>query len=228
MNPRSLTPLWRMPRSSRRFTAWKNVACESENAMWCTQPGSVGVRVGSGTRSSLVNTVIRRPSPGSKYRWLSDGLSRLGCSKTNGMPSTPSQKSIDVRRSAPTMVMWWTPWLWSFLMVPGARRVSTCNRWAARFPTGRGRRGSAPRPLRAVCRESLREGAIRRGPALSLDADRQRRVLLDARDGRPDEDAGRREHGGLGLEPLNGAHDERGPGRCGGWERRLGRSAWVR
>src|SRR4051812_24221733 len=32
------------------------------------------------------------------------------------MPSTPSQKSIDVCRSAPTMVMWWTPWLWSLRM----------------------------------------------------------------------------------------------------------------
>src|SRR4051812_47664209 len=30
------------------------------------------------------------------------------------MPSTPSQKSIDVCRPAPTRVMWWTPWLWSF------------------------------------------------------------------------------------------------------------------
>jgi hypothetical protein len=39
-----------------------------------------------------------RPSPGSKHRWLSFGLSRLGCSKTNGIPSTPSRKSIDVRR----------------------------------------------------------------------------------------------------------------------------------
>src|SRR3954454_6506911 len=222
MKPRSLTPLCFTPRSSRRSTACMNVAWDSAKARWCTQPGSVGVRCGSAVRSSLVKIVISRPSPGSKYRWLSDGLSRLGCSKTNGMPSTPSQKSIDVRRSAPTMVMWWTPWLWSFLMVPGARRVSTCNRCAARFPTGRGRRGSAPRALRAVCRESLREGAIRRGAALSLDADRQRRVLLDARAGRPDEDAGRLEHGGLGLEPLNGAHDERGPGRCGGWERRLG------
>src|SRR5436190_15898811 len=32
----------------------------------------------------------------------------------NGMPRTPSQKSIDVWRSAPTIVMWWTPWLWIF------------------------------------------------------------------------------------------------------------------
>src|SRR4051794_20208266 len=118
MNPRSLTPLWRIPRSSRRSTAWKNVACETENARWCTQPGSVGVRAGSATRSSLVKMVIRRPSPGSKYRWLSASLSRFGCSNTKGIPSTPSQKSIDVRRSAPTIVMWWTPWLCSFRIDP--------------------------------------------------------------------------------------------------------------
>ena len=55
-----------MPRSSSRSTAWKNVAWETENAMWCTAPGSVEVRVGSGVRSSLVKIVIRRPSPGSK------------------------------------------------------------------------------------------------------------------------------------------------------------------
>src|SRR4051812_36643502 len=84
--------------------------------MWCTAPWSVEVRAGSGVRSSLVKIVISRPSPGSKYRWLSDARSRLGCSNTNGMPSTPSQKSIDVCRSAPTIVMWWTPWLWSFRM----------------------------------------------------------------------------------------------------------------
>src|SRR5579863_3218353 len=34
------------------------------------------------------------------------------------MPSTPSQKSIDVCRLAPVSVMWCTPWLWSFCMVP--------------------------------------------------------------------------------------------------------------
>src|SRR4051794_36749353 len=113
MNPRSLTPLWRMPRSSRRSTAWKNVACETAKARWWTQPGSVGVRSGSPTRSSLVKIVMSRPSPGSKYRWLSDSLSRLGCSNTKGMPSRPSQKSIDVWRSAPTIVMWWTPCDWS-------------------------------------------------------------------------------------------------------------------
>src|SRR3954469_20976336 len=116
MKPRSFTPLGWRPRSSRRSTAWKNVACESANARWCTQPGSVGVRAGSATRSSSVKTVIRRPSPGSKYRWLSDALSRFGCSKTKGMPSTPSQKSIDVCRPAPTIVMWCTPWDWSLRM----------------------------------------------------------------------------------------------------------------
>ena len=66
MNPRSFTPLWRMPRSSSRSTVCAKVACESENAMWWTQPGSIGVRRESGLRSSLVNTVISRPSPGSK------------------------------------------------------------------------------------------------------------------------------------------------------------------
>ena len=118
MNPRSLTPLWWISRSSRRSTACANVAWATLNAMWCTQPGSVGVRSGSGVRSSFVNTVMSRPSPGSKYRWLSAALSRLGCSNTNGIPRTPSQKPIDVCRSAPTIVMWWTPWLWSFRMTP--------------------------------------------------------------------------------------------------------------
>ena len=66
MNPRSLTPLWLTPRSSSRSTAWLKVAWESENATWCTQPGSIGVRAGSAVRSSLVKMVIRRPSPGSK------------------------------------------------------------------------------------------------------------------------------------------------------------------
>src|SRR5215213_2924693 len=120
MKPRSLTPLWWIPRSSRRSTAWWNVACDTEIATWWTQPGSVGVRSGSGTRSSLVKIVIRRPSPGSKYRWDSDALSRFGCSNTNGIPSRPSQKSIEVWRSAPTIVMWWTPWLCSLRIGPSA------------------------------------------------------------------------------------------------------------
>src|SRR5215217_4836413 len=34
------------------------------------------------------------------------------------MPRTPSQKSIDVCRSAPTSVMWWTPWVCSLRSTP--------------------------------------------------------------------------------------------------------------
>ena len=71
---------------------------------------------GSPSRSSFVKTVIRRPSPGSKYRWLSSALSRFGCSNTNGIPSRPSQKSIDVWRPAPVSVMWWTPCDWILRM----------------------------------------------------------------------------------------------------------------
>src|SRR5918998_324842 len=127
MKPRSLTPLCSIPRSSSRSTVWENIAWESANARWCTQPGSVGVRLGSGSRSSFVKIVMRRPSPGSKYRWLSAGRSRLGCSKTNGIPSTPSQKSIEVCRSAPTRVMWWTPWLWSLRIAS----PSSSSSWAA-------------------------------------------------------------------------------------------------
>src|SRR3954447_17056108 len=40
----------------------------------------------------------------------------------NGIPSTPSQKSIAVCRSAPTRVMWWTPWLWIFRMPASLNR----------------------------------------------------------------------------------------------------------
>src|SRR3954454_18907827 len=49
MNPRSFTPLCRIPRSSSRAVACLNVACERANATWCTAPWSVEVRVGSGT-----------------------------------------------------------------------------------------------------------------------------------------------------------------------------------
>ncbi len=66
MKPRSLAPLWSIPRSSSRSTAWLNVACDTANAMWCTAPTSVEVRVASTSRLSLVKIVIRRPSPGSK------------------------------------------------------------------------------------------------------------------------------------------------------------------
>ena len=66
MKPRSLGPLCLMPRSSSRSTTCRNVACETSNARWWTAPISVEVRLGSGVRSSFVNTVMSRPSPGSK------------------------------------------------------------------------------------------------------------------------------------------------------------------
>jgi hypothetical protein len=42
----------------------------------------------------------------------------VGLLEDEGLPSTPSQKSMDVCRLAPTSVMWWTPWLWSFRTGP--------------------------------------------------------------------------------------------------------------
>src|SRR3954451_8054615 len=39
------------------------------------------------------------------------------------MPRTPSQKSIDVRRSAPVSVMWWMPWAWIFRMTRALSRL---------------------------------------------------------------------------------------------------------
>src|SRR6476646_10603349 len=203
MKPRSLTPLWRISRSSRRATAWKNVACDSENARWCTQPGSVGVRSGSASRSSLVNTVMSRPSPGSKYRWLSDRLSRLGCSKTNGMPSTPSQKSIDVRRAAPTIVMWCKPWLWSFrtrpppLVLDEFRLVLAALQGPPRHEVDP--RGHKQRAAQAVA-DRLGQRLVGARAARELDADRQRRLLLDARVRRPHEDV-------AGDPGLEGADD---------------------
>src|SRR5215213_1554207 len=168
MNPRSLTPLWRMPRSSRRSTAWANVAWDTFMARWWTHPGSVGVRAVSGTRSSLVKIVMSRPSPGSKYRWLSEALSRLGCSKTNGMPRTPSQKSIDVLRSAPTIVMWWTPWLCSLRSAgtaPPLRGGTYVSSTGGRPPSPRARRphGRSPAPRRWPRRADRPHGDTR-GP----------------------------------------------------------------
>src|SRR3954470_24510217 len=189
MKPRSLTPLWWMPRSSRRSTAWRKVACDSANARWCTQPMSVAVRCGSGARSSLVKTVISRASPGSKYRWLSDSLSRLGCSKTKGIPSTPSQKSIDVCRSAPTMVMWWTPWLWS-LRTRSLRSVLNQFRLVL-APLQDPERdevdvGLDHQDLAQAGANRLREGLVAGCPRRQLDAEGQRRILLDAGRRRPD------------------------------------------
>src|SRR3954447_3813980 len=192
MKPRSLTPLWSIPRSSRRSTVWANVACDRANARWWTAPGSVEVRAGSGVRSSLVKTVMRRPSPGSKYRWLSASLSRLGCSKTKGMPSTPSQKSIDVRRPAPTIVMWWTPWLCSFrnrhlgsLALDELRLVFAAPQ---RLPGHELHARLDDERTAQLLANRLRESSLGLDPARQLDVHRQRRVLLDAGPRRADED----------------------------------------
>src|SRR4051812_38510093 len=54
------------------------------------------------------------------------------------MPSTPSQKSIDVCRSAPTSVTWWTPWLWSLRIAPCYAQRLACRQPGA---TGGGTMG---------------------------------------------------------------------------------------
>src|SRR3954467_8706408 len=236
MKPRSLGPLWRISRSSRRSTACANAACETANARWCTQPGSVAVRVGSGVRSSLVKTVISRPSPGSKYRWLSDALSRLGCSNTNGIPSTPSQKSIDVRRSAPTIVMWWTPWLCSlrmkllaldqFRFVLAALQGSPRHQLDARLDDQRTTQTLADR---------VRKFHTGSRVAGELDGDRQRRILLDARDGGTHEDVaadvGRERadhlaHGG--GKHVHAAHDQHVVGAADAADARAAAAARAR
>src|SRR3954468_11100444 len=238
MKPRSLGPLWRISRSSRRSTACANAACETANARWCTQPGSVAVRVGSGVRSSLVKTVISRPSPGSKYRWLSDALSRLGCSNPNGMTSTPSQKSIDVRRSVPTIVMWWTPWLCTlrmkllaldqFRFVLAALQGSPRHQLDARLDDER---------TTQTLPDRVREFHRRPGVTGELDGDRQRRVLLDAGLCRLDEDVaadvGRERahdlaHGG--GEDVDAAHDQHVVGAADAADPRAGAAAraWAR
>src|SRR6266545_3615616 len=82
---------------------------------------SIGVRwAGSFSKNSGVvvcphTSSCTKSCPAARTKIRPVRLLRLGL-RTKGMPSTPSQKSIDVCRSAPTIVMWWTPWLWSFRM----------------------------------------------------------------------------------------------------------------
>src|SRR5215470_8417644 len=52
------------------------------------------------------------------------------------MPRTPSQKSIDVCRSAPTIVMWCTPCVWSFRM-ESRPREPTLDRCTSMVHVGR-------------------------------------------------------------------------------------------
>src|SRR5215216_3068090 len=100
------------------------------------------------------------------------------------MPSTPSQKSIDVWRSAPTIVMWWTPWLWSFRIgsprgsvLDEFRLVLTALQGPPRHEVDVGlddERVAQPGP------DGVGKRRIGRRTARELDADRQRRLLLDA------------------------------------------------
>src|SRR6185503_15951960 len=113
MNPRSRS-MNSIPRSRRRAGASANVARDTFSARCSMHPISRGAGRRASVRVSLVNTVSSRPSPGSKYRWFSSGFPRFGCSKMNGMPSVPSQKSIALCRVEPTTVMWWNPCTWIF------------------------------------------------------------------------------------------------------------------
>src|SRR5215468_6507044 len=97
------------------------------------------------------------------------------------MPSTPSQKSIDVCRSAPTIVMWWTPWLCSlrmkllaldqFRFVLAALQGSPRHQLDARLDDERTTQTVADR---------VREFHTGACIARQLDGHGQRRILLDA------------------------------------------------
>src|SRR5436190_479121 len=114
--------------------------------------------------------------------WFSSGRSRLGCSKTNGMPSRPSQKSIEVCLSAPTSVMWWTPWLWitrmsviyQLRLVLAALQRSERDHLDARL-----HHEHVADPL---------TNRVRQARVIALDDDRQRRVLLYPGPSRLDQD----------------------------------------
>src|SRR4051795_10638227 len=108
------------------------------------------------------------------------------------MPSTPSQKSIEVCRSAPTIVMWWTPWLWSLRMGEVSRSVFDERRfvlaalqrapWHELHAGGDHERGAQP------VADGVGEGRVGPRVARELDGHRQRRLLLDPRRGGADED----------------------------------------
>src|SRR3954471_2830664 len=121
---------------------------------------------------------------------MAEALSRFGCSNTKGMPSTPSQKSIDVCRSAPTIVMWWTPWLCSFRMslplaLDQSRLVLAALQGAPRDELDR---RLDDEDLAQPLADRVGERGVGRRPAGELHADRQRRVLLDPGRRRADED----------------------------------------
>src|SRR6267378_2941024 len=107
------------------------------------------------------------------------------------MPRTPSQKSIDVWRSAPTIVMWWTPWLWSlrrtsprfvldkFRLVLAPAQGPPGNEIDARLDDE-----DAPQPVT----DRIRESYIGVRTPSELDPNLKRWLLLHARRLRLDED----------------------------------------
>src|SRR3954470_7139856 len=111
------------------------------------------------------------------------------------MPSTPSQKSIDVCRSAPTIVMWWTPWLWSLRIGGGLLRgrlvLDEFRLVLAALQGAPGHELDASPDDEGgaqLLSDRLGERVVGARPAGELDADRQRRLLLDPRRLRADED----------------------------------------
>src|SRR3954452_23276355 len=108
------------------------------------------------------------------------------------MPSTPSQKSIDVCRPAPTCVMWWTPWVWSLrnrhlgsLVLDELRLVFAAPQ---RLPGHELHARLDDERTAQLLANRLRESSLGLHPARQLDVHRQRRVLFDARSRRANED----------------------------------------
>src|SRR3954471_7624982 len=99
------------------------------------------------------------------------------------MPSTPSQKSIDVCRPAPTIVMWWTPWLCS-LRNPTPRLVldELCLVLAAPqgLPGHEVHARLDDEDAAQLLADRLGERGIGARAGRELHVDRQRRLLLDA------------------------------------------------
>src|SRR6478609_6941592 len=97
MKPRSLTPLWWMPRSSRRTTAWLNVAWETEKAMWWTAP--VAVEVGllehEGHAQDALPEVDRGLAVGAHEGDVVDALG-LELLHVVGLPSSSCSTSFDL------------------------------------------------------------------------------------------------------------------------------------
>src|SRR5687767_7634578 len=99
------------------------------------------------------------------------------------MPRRPSQKSIDVCRPAPTRVMWWTPWLWSFrtildLVLHEFRLVFVSPQALPRHEI---HASLHDEDLAQSVTDRFCEHGVGRPSRRQLDGDGQRRLLLDPR-----------------------------------------------